>query len=430
MKVGLVLGAGGVAGGAWLTGALTAIATETGWDPGSADRIVGTSAGSVIGAFTAAGLPPWFMVAHSRGEIFEGLTGPDGRPASEADRSGGASFRLHRGLPPIGPGSLQLALSTLLHPMKHTPLELTVGWLPRGFVSTDALKDIVRRIVPTQWVDHPSFWAVACDYSSGKRTVFGRPGTPKAELADAVAASCAIPGFYRPVSVGGRRYVDGGVRSASNLDLLARRNLDLVICLNPTSTLEGGAPGANLLDRFLDLNRAASGRRLGSEAKRVRAGGTRVVLIQPTTRGSGRDRPQHDVRAAARRGHRDGHADRRGGGARAQRGGVAGRSAGGRAAQDRPPAGAAGRVAGDRARRAADERRLATAAWTARASRDRRTAFAVVADSFAGWRRDREERATRVARRATALPLTGHRPMAHRTVTSRPGASGWEMRRR
>ncbi len=87
MKVGLVLGAGGVAGGAWLTGALTAIATETGWDPGSADRIVGTSAGSVIGAFTAAGLPPWFMVAHSTGETFEGLTGPDGRPASEADRS-------------------------------------------------------------------------------------------------------------------------------------------------------------------------------------------------------------------------------------------------------------------------------------------------------------------------------------------------------
>ena len=283
MKVGLVLGAGGVAGGAWLTGALAAIATETGWDPGSADRIVGTSAGSVIGAFTAAGLPPWFMVAHSRGETFDGLTGPDGRPASEADRSGGANFRLHRGLPPIGPGSLQLALSTLLHPMKHTPLELTVGWLPRGFVSTDSLKDIVRRTVPTQWVEHPSFWAVACDYSSGKRTVFGRPGTPKAELADAVAASCAIPGFYRPVSVGGRRYVDGGVNSASNLDLLARRNLDLVICLNPTSTLEGGAPGANLLDRFLDLNRAASGRRLGSEAKRVRAGGTEVVLIQPTT---------------------------------------------------------------------------------------------------------------------------------------------------
>ena len=56
------------------------------------------------------------MVAHSRGESFEGLIGPDGRPAAEADRSGGAVFRLHRGLPPIGPGSLRLALSSLARP--------------------------------------------------------------------------------------------------------------------------------------------------------------------------------------------------------------------------------------------------------------------------------------------------------------------------
>src|SRR5687768_2309801 len=104
MKVGLVLGAGGVLGGAWLTGALDAIAEESGWDPGSAEYVVGTSAGSMIGALLAAGVPPWFMVAHSRGELFEGLSGPDGRPAGDADRSAGAVFRLHRGLPWIGPG--------------------------------------------------------------------------------------------------------------------------------------------------------------------------------------------------------------------------------------------------------------------------------------------------------------------------------------
>lgn len=286
MKVGLVLGAGGVAGGAWLTGALDALATETGWDPGSADRIVGTSAGSVIGAFTAAGIPPWFMVAHSKGETFEGLVGPDGRPASEADRGGGAVFRLHRGLPPVGPGSWRLALKTLARPMRHTPLEVTVGWLPRGFVTTDPIKEIVRRSVPTAWVGHPGFWAVACDYATGRRTAFGRPGAPAAELGDAVAASCAIPGFYRPVEIGGRRYVDGGVRSTSNLDLLAGQGLDLVICLNPTSTRAGGGRGImglNPLDRVLGVNRAASGRRLGSEAKRVRGGGAEVVLLQPTS---------------------------------------------------------------------------------------------------------------------------------------------------
>jgi len=75
-RVGLVLGAGGVLGGAWLTGALDAIASESGWDPGSADYIVGTSAGSMIGALVACGVPPWLMVARSAG----GLRRTDRRP--------------------------------------------------------------------------------------------------------------------------------------------------------------------------------------------------------------------------------------------------------------------------------------------------------------------------------------------------------------
>jgi NTE family protein len=77
MRVGLVLGAGGVLGGAWLTGGLNALAQETEWDPGSAEYIVGTSAGSMIGALVAAGVPPWFMVAHSRGESFSRRTSKD-----------------------------------------------------------------------------------------------------------------------------------------------------------------------------------------------------------------------------------------------------------------------------------------------------------------------------------------------------------------
>ena len=80
MRVGLVLGAGGVQGGAWLTGALVALAEETGWDPASADYIVGTSAGSMLGSLLAAGLPPWFMVAHSAGESFDGMTDARGEP--------------------------------------------------------------------------------------------------------------------------------------------------------------------------------------------------------------------------------------------------------------------------------------------------------------------------------------------------------------
>lgn len=273
------MGAGGVLGGAWLTGGLDALARETRWDPGSAEYIVGTSAGSMIGALIAAGVPPWFMVAHSRGEVFDGLTGPDGRPAADADRAAGAVFRVHRGLPAIGPGSLRMAFTALRNPLRHTPLQMLAGWIPAGFISTDSLKDVVRRAVPDEWVDHPNYWAVACDYESGRRIPFGRLDSPQAEIAEAVAASCAIPGFYRPVRIGGRRYVDGGVCSVSNLDVVAGRGLDLVICLNPLTSPDRAA---GLLDLLPALTNGAGRRRLAHEERKVRRFGTEVVVIEPS----------------------------------------------------------------------------------------------------------------------------------------------------
>jgi NTE family protein len=279
MKVGLVLGAGGVQGGAWLTGGLDALAEETGWDPAEADYVIGTSAGAMIGALLASGIPPWFMVAFSRGERFEGLSDARGRPAAEADRSGGAAYRLD-GLPRPGPGSWPLLFRTLSRPSRHTPSAAIGAWLPRGPISTEPLRQQVRRVVPSGWGPHPNLWIVACDYATGRRTPFGRPGVPAAELADAVAASCAIPGFYRPVEIGGRLYVDGGMYSTSNLDLLRAEALDLVICLNPTSSLHPLRVLNPVSAGRLIFQRAA-GRRLGSEAKKLRAAGTDVLLVQP-----------------------------------------------------------------------------------------------------------------------------------------------------
>ncbi len=276
-----MLGAGGVLGGAWLVGALHAIATETGWDPGSAERLVGTSAGSMVGALLASGVPPWFMVAHSAEEDFDGLADAAGEEASEADRSAGAAFRLHRGVPVLGPGSWRLALGSLARPYRHSPAALIAGWLPHGPVSTEPLKDTVRRACDAPWAPHRGFWAMAVDYRTGRSVAFGRGDAPPAELPDAVAASCAIPGFYRAVEIGGRRYVDGGVRSTSNLDVVARERLDLVVCLNPTSSLHATEP-RTLGERLAMGMRQASGRRLGAEARRLRAAGTEVVLVQPT----------------------------------------------------------------------------------------------------------------------------------------------------
>jgi NTE family protein len=293
MKIGLVLGAGGVVGASWLIGALEALAAETGWDPSSADHIIGTSAGSVIGALVAEGIAPEYLAAYSSGRTLDEVEDADGRVArlaarvggpekldDLAERLGGDDFRLKLAPPPIGPGSWRLALSTLRHPHRHAPSTVLAGWLPRGFVSTQPISDLVETFVAGEWPDHPNYWAIAADYRTGSRVAFGRDDAPRASVGEAVAASCAIPGFYHPVCVEGRRYVDGGVCSMSNLDLLSGRGLDLVICLNPTSSL-AEAMGGTPAERVGALVRGASGRRLGREARKLRDEGTEVLIVQP-----------------------------------------------------------------------------------------------------------------------------------------------------
>jgi NTE family protein len=281
MRIGLVLGAGGIVGGSWLVGALEALESETGWSPSDAEIICGTSAGSVVGALAAQGLSPALMAAYIGGGTLDEVEELAAQGDHTAARIDETAFRLQRALPPIGPGSWRLALSTLTRPLSHAPTAALSAWLPRGFMSTRPISDLVDRFVETDWPKHANYWAVACDYATGKRAVFGRSDAPPARAADAVAASCAIPAFYHPVRIAGRRYVDGGVCSLSNLDLLRDEQLDLVICLNPMSSLAQVTP-RNAADRVASAMRAQAGRRLGAEAKKLRERGTEVLILQPT----------------------------------------------------------------------------------------------------------------------------------------------------
>jgi NTE family protein len=281
MRVGLVLGAGGVIGGAWLMGALEALEAETGWRAADAEQILGTSAGAVIGALAAAGVPPEYMSAYAAGRTLDDVAEAEARAAATAARASAGDYHLQWAFPPIGPGSWRLAMSTLLQPYRHSPATVIAGWLPRGFVSTAPIRDVVETFVAEDWPTAVPFRAIAADYGTGRRVAFGRDDAPRATVGEAVAASCAIPGFYHPVTIDGRRYVDGGICSVSNLDLLRGHELDLVICLNPMSSI-AQATGGSPADRMAAIMRAAAGRRLGHEARKLRESGTHVLILQPS----------------------------------------------------------------------------------------------------------------------------------------------------
>lgn len=279
-KVGLVLGGGGLLGGAWLVGALHALTERTGWDPKTASHIVGTSAGSVIGALVASGIPTWFLVHHQSGGDVSGMVNGDGEPIEDAEQASRRLFMWSGRVPRPVLGSPALAVRTVLQPWRYPPTAALSAWLGRGFLATEEIGRMIRMVVTEGWSPHESLWIVAVDYASGRRVVFGQHDSPRAELWRAVEASCAIPGLYRPVRIDGRLYIDGGAWSPSNADLLASTDVDVVVVLNPMSSLDPGLP-SSLAERFERRIRRATGRRLGREAKRLRDLGKQVLLIQP-----------------------------------------------------------------------------------------------------------------------------------------------------
>jgi NTE family protein len=277
-KVGLVLGAGGVLGGAWMVGGLAALHRVMGWDPREADYFVGTSAGAVFAALLAGG------VALSR-LLPANLTGNQPTERWILDELVlESSYDPKHWLPRAPLGSWRLALAGILQPPSPWSLvKVLSGIAPAGRVSADPIVLTIRRAVERGWAPHPNCRIVATDYASGKRIIFGEAGAPQASLAEAVAASCAIPGFFEPVSLNGRRYVDGGLHSLCNLDLLQGIDLDLVVCF---STLTGlmWRTGSGPLQRTLRSFFAAAAEQLDLQVKAVARRGVEVVVLEPTAK--------------------------------------------------------------------------------------------------------------------------------------------------
>jgi NTE family protein len=276
-RIGLVLGAGGVVGHAYHAGVLDGLAEATGWDPREAQVIVGTSAGSVVGALLRAGFSAHDLAARSTGDPVStegaGLAARAGMGDGPARIPTVPSRR--RGLPRMA--SPSLLMRAALRPFwMNRPGVMLAGALPAGAVPTELVAAAFRPLFGSDWPER-DLWLTAVCLRDGHRVVFGRDGAPRAHVADAVAASCAIPSFFAPVTVGGVDYVDGGAHSPTNADLVSNRDLDLVIVSSPMSV------AGNRLRPSLDLPARRMCRLyLGQEAARIRRRGVPVLAFQPT----------------------------------------------------------------------------------------------------------------------------------------------------
>jgi NTE family protein len=264
--VGVVLGAGGIAGAAYHAGVLTALA-EAGFDARDADLLVGTSAGSAVAATVRAGFPPIDLAARNLGEPISD------EAAAIVGRTGGPPA-LDLRPRPFSRSPRPASPRLLLHAARH-PTKALVGLLPNGTIETDVIGDRIALLYGDRvWPERP-LWICAVDLEHGDRVVFGHDG-PDTPVGVAVQASSSIPGFFRPVEHDGRRYVDGGVHSPTNADLVARSNLDIVVIVSPMSATRL-AHGA-----LLPNARPMHARRLANEVERIRRSGAEVLTFQPT----------------------------------------------------------------------------------------------------------------------------------------------------
>jgi NTE family protein len=210
----LVVGGGGVAGIAWATGVLAGLADE-GTDVRDADLIVGTSAGSAVGAQARSGLP------------IEALFHRQVDPAAQA-REIPAEFDV------TSFGTDLQAILTGVNDVAEVHRRIGAWALQAKTVpEADRRAAVATRLPEHTWPERPLV-LVALDAETGETRLFDRDSG--VELVDAVAASCAVPGIWPPVTIEGRRYIDGGVRSNDNADLASGYERVLVLSPQPPGT--------------------------------------------------------------------------------------------------------------------------------------------------------------------------------------------------
>ena len=244
-KRALVLGGGGVTGVAWEIGLIAGLA-GLGIDLAGADVIIGTSAGSVVGADIACG--------QELEALYQAQLAPSA--PEPAARMGWGIL-----------GRLLWVMSTSRDPVRA---RARIGsWaLAAPAMPEAARRKVIEARVPASGWPVKALKVTAVDARTGEFVVFDAAGD--AGLVDAVGASCAVPGVWPPVTIGDRRFVDGGVRSVANADLAAGYERVVIV-----------APVAKGFGHMTSPRRQAAA---------LTAAGARVVLVRPGSRGRARHR--------------------------------------------------------------------------------------------------------------------------------------------
>ena len=261
----LVLGAGGVTGAAFAAGVLLALSTDHRVDLRNASHLVGTSAGSVVAALIALGLDGDDLGAVIA-QTPQWLSDVGGSLTFAPDAEGPSMPRLRNMVRPMGPRDI-VRSAGLAATRRYRAL-----WLhcvrPGEF-------DVIQQLpfIPELRWPAESRLSVCCtDTATGRRVVC--EGDGDVDLADALAASCAVPGVMRPVLVGDRVLVDGGVVSPTSADIaLADGDTSITVVVSPMS----GTGARSAFGRA--SSRYASNRLLG-ELRHTHGGGG-VLVIEP-----------------------------------------------------------------------------------------------------------------------------------------------------
>jgi NTE family protein len=270
--IGLVLGAGGVVGQAYQVGVLAALEREANWDARDADIIVGTSAGSVTGTALRVGVRATDLAASTygvptsrKGGVLLKAILPDDTPLPVPS--------IRSLLRVWSPPSPALITRVARRPLAFRPEVAAITMMPRGQIDITDRARALDQFIGDTWPEGLRICAVR--RRDGARVVFGRLGSPPARLASAVLASCAIPGYFKPIEISGAEYVDGGVHSITNADVLKTELLDTVVIISSMSASHGNAYGAD------GLLRRTVHRRMEREVARLEQSGTTVIRLEP-----------------------------------------------------------------------------------------------------------------------------------------------------